>query len=94
MKRICENFKQVLIAIDQLMYCSIAFVLSIFNKNVGVYADLTISAQAYRLEQKGYLYGKILRVLIDAIFRVFEKEHCKNSWLSEVKGSHLPNDCK
>lgn len=87
-----HNLKQTLIALDQLIYCMIGMILSIFNRKITVYADLTISAQSYRLEQKGYWYGHYARVIIDLIFRPFGKQHCYLSYLSEKQGGHLPDD--
>lgn len=87
-----HNLKQVMIAIDQLLYCIIGSLLSIFNHKIKVYADLTISAQAYRLAEKGKWYGKLMRATIDLLFRIFEEDHCKKSYESELKGSHLPED--
>lgn len=89
-----HNLKQLLICIDQLMYCTIGTLLSIFNHKIKVYADLTISAQAYRLDQKGVWYGKALRKTIDILFRPFGKDHCKESFMSEVNKDHLPSDAK
>lgn len=87
-----HNLKQVLIAVDQLIYCIIGSILSIFNHKIKVYADLTISAKAYIMDSKGKWYGKLLRVTIDLLFRIFEKDHCYKSYLSEKNGSHLPKD--
>lgn len=87
-----HNLKQTLIAFDQLVYCLLGSLLSIFNHKITVYADLTISAQAYRLADKGKWYGKAMRFTIDLLFRVFEKDHCYNAYLSEKKGGHLPED--
>lgn len=87
-----NNLKQTLIALDQLVYCCIGTFLSIFNRNITVYADLTISAQSYRLEQRGLWYGKLLRKGIDMLFRPFGKNHCYESYMSEKSGCHLPDD--
>lgn len=89
-----ENFKQLLISGDQFLFCLVSFLLSLFNHNVNVYADLTLSAQAYRLSEKGYWYGKALRWFIDLLFRPFEKEHCKQAYQSEMDKGHLPDDLK
>lgn len=91
LNKICSNFKQTLIALSQLMFCFIGSILSIFNSKITVYADLTTSSQAYRLEQKGLWYGKIMRVCIDFLFLPFGKEHCKLSYESDLKKHHLPN---
>lgn len=89
-----ENFKQLLIALDQFLFCFGCFILSLFNHNVKVYADLTLSAQAYRLSSKGYWYGKALEAVIDFMFRPFESQHCRKAYESEKQNSHLPDDMK
>lgn len=89
-----HNLKQTLIAFDQLVYCVFGTLLSIFNRKIKVYADLTISAQSYRLEQKDLWYGKFLRATIDLMFRPFGKQHCYLAYLSEKNSSHLPDDLK
>ena len=89
-----HNLKQVLIAIDQLIYCIIGAMLSIFNHKITVYADMTISAQSYRLAARGAWYGKAMRFVIDGIFRIFEKDHCYKSYLSELNNTHLPSDMR
>lgn len=54
-------------------------------------ADETLSSRAYRAETKGRIFGKIFRPLIDTLF-FFDKDHCLNSFISEVKRRHLPKD--
>jgi len=71
---------QSLIAIDQL-----------FNALLGGMADETLSSRAFRAEAKGRIFGIIFRPTIDFIF-FFDKEHCFNSFISEVKRRHLPPD--
>lgn len=89
-----HNLKQVLIAFDQLAYCLIGALLSIFNHKIKVYADMTISAQSYRLADRGVWYGKAMRCIIDLVFRIFEKDHCYNAYLSELNNTHLPDDMR
>ena len=55
MKRIFDYFLQILVAIDQ-----------VFNALLGGMADETLSSRAYRAEQKGKVFGKIFRPLIDS----------------------------
>lgn len=89
------NCLQILIAFDQLLYCLIATVLSMFNPSITSYADLTISAQAYR--KKNTWYGKIMMYFIDILFLIISignvKEHCKTAYESELKRNHLPDEC-
>ena len=73
----------VLIAIDQL-----AWVLLTLGDG---HPDETISAAAWRMERQNKLAGRILRPLIDAIFRPLERDHCRKSYESELTGSQLPS---
>ena len=67
---------QVLIAIDQ-----------VFNTLFGGYADETLSSRAYRLElERGRSWA---RKLIDGIL-FFDKDHCKESYESEILRKQLP----
>ncbi|GAB4300279.1 MAG: hypothetical protein Kow0096_20160 [Thiohalomonadaceae bacterium] len=72
----------ILIAVDQLLW-----VLLTFGNGS---PDETISAAAYRMEQQGKLAGRILRPLIDLLFRPLERDHCRLSYESEIAGSQLP----
>ncbi|TCS69703.1 hypothetical protein EDC61_1191 [Sulfuritortus calidifontis] len=73
----------LLIALDQLAWV----LLTLGNGS----PDETISAAAYRMERQGKLAGRILRPLIDAIFRPVERDHCRRSYASEIAGSQLPD---
>ena len=72
--------KQILIAIDQL-----------FNALTGGYADETLSSRSWRLYSKDKLSGRILKPLIDTLF-FWQKDHCYNSFLSEVERRQLPRE--
>lgn len=89
-----HNCKQVLIALDQLVYCFVGCCLSLFNSKITVYADMTISAQAYRLEKKGLWYGRLMCCAIDLLFRPIEHEHCRLSYESELNRAHSPADMR
>lgn len=78
-----QRVLNVLIAIDQL-----AWVLLTLGKG---HPDETISAAAWRMEQQGKLAGRILRPLIDALFWPLERDHCRLSFESEVRGAQLPD---
>jgi hypothetical protein len=73
---------QFLIAIDQ-----------VFNTLLFGYADETLSARAWRAEQKGKFFGKVFRPTIDFIM-FFHVEHCKLAHESEVKRRHLPPEMR
>lgn len=85
-----HNLEQFLISIDQCLYCFFGLLLSIVNKNVTIYADMTISAQMYRLASKGYWYGKLISRIINCIF--LNAEHCKQAYESELSRNHIPSD--
>lgn len=76
-----QRILNLLIALDQL-----AWVLATLGRG---HPDETISAAAWRMEQQGKLAGRILRPLIDLLFRPIEKDHCYLSWLSEKNGRQL-----
>lgn len=77
-----QRILNLLIALDQL-----AWVIVTLGKGK---PDETISAALWRMEQEGKLAGRILRPLIDALFRPIEKDHCRKSFESERRGAHLP----
>ena len=77
-----HNCKQLLIAIDQVFNVLIGLIC--FKK---AWADETMSANAYRLEQERG--RKWPRFLIDAIF-FWQPNHCKTSYESEVMRKQLP----
>ena len=76
----CKYILQNLIAVDQLL-----------NTILYGSADETLSARAWRAEQKGRVFGKIFRPLIDTLL-FFDKDHCYNSYLSEFNRRQLPSD--
>ena len=78
-----QRILNLLIALDQL-----AWVVVTLGKGK---PDETISAAAWRMEQEGKLVGRILRPLIDALFRPLERDHCRKSFESERRGAHLPD---
>ena len=77
-----QRILNLLIALDQL-----AWVIVTLGKGK---PDETISAAMWRMEQEGKLAGRILRPLIDLLFRPLERDHCRLSFESEQRGAHLP----
>ena len=71
----------VAIALDQVL-----------NALRGGSSDETLSAAAWRTEQKGRLLGRIFRPLIDLLFWPIERDHCRKSFESERNGRHLPKE--
>ena len=76
MKRYLLN---VAIGIDQLC-----------NAVCGGSPDETLSAAAWRTEQRGKIMGRIFRPVIDLLFLPIERSHCQKSYESEKQGKHLP----
>lgn len=70
------------IAIDQLMYV-------LLTLGAGS-PDETLSAAAWRTEQSGKLGGRIFRPLIDLLFLLLEREHCRKAYEAERMGRQLP----
>lgn len=82
MKTLLHNLKQLLICLDQLANVLIGLV-----GNRKAWADETMSAHAYRLElERGRSWA---RKLIDALLW-FDKDHCKESYESEMERRQLP----
>lgn len=74
MSELRRRILNVLISIDQLCYV----LITLGNGD----PDETMSAAAYRLEQKGKLGGKIFRPVLDALFW-FDPDHCRISHEAE-----------
>ena len=82
MKTFLHNLKQLLICIDQLANVLIGLVCGYRS-----WADETLSAKAHRLElERGRTWA---RKLIDGLF-FFDKDHCKESYESEVLKRQMP----
>lgn len=74
--RFKEHVKQFLIGIDQLA-----------NTLFGGWADETLSSRCFRLEmERGITWP---RRLVDTIL-FFDKDHCQESYLSEIERRQLP----
>ena len=77
-----HNLKQLLICLDQLANVLIGLV-----GNRKSWADETMSAHAWRMQLE---HGRTwARKLIDALFW-FDKDHCKESYKSEMERRQLP----
>lgn len=77
-----QRILHLLIALDQL-----AWVVLTLGRG---HPDETISAAAWRMEQQGKWAGRILRPLLDSLFRPLERDHCRLSFESELHGRQLP----
>lgn len=64
------------------------------NTLLGGHADETLSARAWRTEQKGRVLGTILRPVIDTLAYVVtfgrDNQHCFDSYMSEKLRRQLP----
>ena len=65
--------KQVLVALDQLAN-------ALFCRG---WADETFSARCWRLQGR-YRFWRVMRRVVDFIFRPLEREHCRLSYESEL----------
>lgn len=69
---------QTPIAVDQLL-----------NALLMGYADETLSSRAYRADQRGKIFGRLFRPLIDMLF-FWQTEHCHQAYLQEVGRRQYP----
>lgn len=83
-----HNLKQILIAIDQL---GNAVLCSLFEPHVQVWADESLSAHAWRWEINGVRHWP--RKLIDGLL-FFDKNHCQESYKSEVLRRQAPPETR
>lgn len=74
----------LLVAIDQLLWV----VITLGNGS----PDETISAALYRMEQQTKRAGRWFRPVVDFLFRPFERDHCRKSYISEFKKLQLPRE--
>jgi len=54
--------------------------------------DETLSARAWRTEQTDKIFGRIFRPMIDALFWIVQKDHCKKAYAEERLRKQLPRD--
>lgn len=81
-----KRILNILIALDQLLY-----VLLTLGKG---YPDLTISAAMYYKARNGNKVAEFFRVIIDFLFWPIEKDHCFESFVSEVRRNHVPPEMR
>lgn len=93
-KQVLSNLYQVLIAIDQLLFCILGTIMSIANPKIKIYADMTISANMHRLSKKGSKLAWIAERLINLLFIFIERDHCAKAYQSELDRKHMPDDLK
>lgn len=81
MGAVMSYFLNVLIGFDQLA-----------NAIIGGAPDETLSARAWRSESNGKMLGMAFRPLIDALFCMFESNHCEKAFIAELKKMQLPKE--
>lgn len=55
----------------------------------GAWADETLSARAYRMDQDGKPWGRILRPLIDMLF-FWQDQHCRTAYRYDIQRRMIP----
>lgn len=88
-----NNLLQLFISIDQVLRCIVGLFVGLINGHSQAFADETLSAWAYRSEERGSKHGKALRLFIDAIMFIpegFQWNHCKTAYQSELDRKHSP----
>lgn len=88
------NIFQLLVSIDQVLRCFVGLIAGLINGHSRAYADETLSAWAYRGEQRKFLHAKLLRCLIDVIMFMpegFKWGHCKMAYETEKNRGHSPD---
>ena len=79
-----QRILNILIALDQLAYV-------LLTLGAG-HPDETLSAAAWRTEQSGRLGGRVFRPVIDLLFLLLEREHCRKAYEAERLGQQLPTE--
>ena len=58
------------------------------------YPDETLSSAAWRAEQKGRVFGRVFRPVIDALLRPIERDHCYQAYLAERRRLQFPRELR
>lgn len=85
---VLSNIKQFAIAMDQ---CLNVIVFSIARPREKHWADETLSAHAWRMEQQGGPAWP--RKAIDHLF-FWQDQHCKSAYEAELERVHLPPEMR
>lgn len=83
-----HNWKQLLITLDQAITTLISMIIVPHKK---VYGDLTFSAQCWLWSMRDGIDWP--RKIVDTIL-FFDKNHCEESYESELKGLQLPPELR
>lgn len=81
-------FFQFGIAVDQLINVLIT------PLQAGAWADETLSSRAWRMDVKGRPWGRILRPVIDFLFRWQTVNHCQRAYDRERARIHFPPELR
>lgn len=79
-----QRLLNILIALDQLVWVLVTL-------GAGD-PDETMSAAAWRTEQKGRVFGRLFRPLIDLLFARLEQHHCRKAFEAELSRAQLHRD--
>lgn len=77
-----QRLFNLLVALNQLVFCMLCLGQS--------YPNETASAAAWRLEQEGRWAGRLLRPVIDWLFRFDSDHHCREAYDNLLAGKHMP----
>lgn len=69
---------QILLGVDQLV-----------NTILGGWADESFSSRCWRLDQKGFFWWRLWRMMVDQIF-FFQHNHCQSAYESEMLRTQSP----
>jgi len=87
-ERFWLGLRQLLVAVDQLVYILIAVPIYVAVGGPTPSADETISSRVGRAAIKGHRWGLILEAIIDRLFILLgaEPEHCRRNVESAFAG--------
>ena len=80
-ERVWLGLRQLLVAIDQLVYILIAVPIYVVAGGATPSADETISSRVGRAAIKGHRWGLILEAIIDRLFILLgaDSDHCRRN---------------
>ncbi len=87
-ERFWLGLRQLLVAVDQLVYILIAVPIYVVAGGPTPSADETISSRVGRAAIKGHRWGLVLEVVIDRLFVLLgsEPDHCRRNVESAFLG--------
>lgn len=82
--QLLTRLQNLLIALDQFLFCVLTL--------GAAYPDETASSAAWRSELQGKWQGRFFRPVIDWLFWLVQKDHCRKAYESEALGLQLPQE--